>query len=259
MRAPYFAIFCCLLVTELAAQPFAPSRSSTLLDDPSRPPDAEFNFARLAYGSSMGGYSRGRGSGWSVDWPEAEYHLNEGIRRLTRIESSDAGRIVRLTDETLFDFPFLYAVEVSRWFLNDEEAAILREYLERGGFLMTDDFHGSYEWQAFYDQFRKVFPDRPLVEIPETDEIFNVLYSVDKSIQIAGVSPLRSGQTWEGDGYTPHWRGVYDDEGRLMVAVNFNMDLGDAWEHADDPYYPEPMTALAYRFGVNYLIYAMTH
>lgn len=229
------------------------------MDDPSRPPDAEFNFARLAYGTRMSGYSNRRGAGWNTDWPEAEYHLNEGIRRLTRVESSDAGRIIRLTDESLFDFPFLYAVEVSNWTFTDEEAANLREYLERGGFLMTDDFHGTYEWQQFYNEFRKVFPDRPLVEIEETDEIFNVLYSVDKSIQIAGVRAVRSGVTWECPGCTAQWRGVYDDEGRLMVAINFNMDLGDAWEHADDPYYPEPMTALAYRFGVNYLIYAMTH
>ena len=68
-----------------------------------------------------------------------------------------------------------------------------------------------------------------------------------------------SGTTWEDDGYTPHWRGIYDDSERLMVAINFNMDLGDAWEHADTPEYPESMTALAYRFAVNYVIYAMTH
>jgi len=254
-----FIIISCLFAANLVAQPFAPQRSSSLAADPSRPPDAEFNFARLAYGTSMSGYSNRRGSSWNVDWPEAEYHLNEGIRRLTRVESSDAGRIVRLTDEALFDFPFLYAVEVSNWVFTNEEALILREYLERGGFLVTDDFHGSYEWQRFYNEFRKVFPDRPLVEIEETDEIFNVLYSVDKSIQIAGIRSIYSGQTWEGDGYTPQWHGIYDDEGRLMVAINFNMDMGDAWEHADDPRYPEPMTTLAYRFGVNYLIYAMTH
>lgn len=258
MRSIFLIIFC-LVTTNLVAQPFAPQRSSSLMGDPSRPPDAEFNFARLAYGTSMSGYSNRRGSSWNVDWPEAEYHLNEGIRRLTRVESSDAGRIVRLTDESLFDFPFLYAVEVGNWSFTNEEAAILREFLERGGFLMVDDFHGDYQWQSFYSEFRKVFPDRPVVEIEETDEIFNVLYSVDKSIQIAGIRAINSGVTWECNGCGPHWRGVYDEEGRLMVAINFNMDMGDAWEHADSPWYPEPMTALAYRFGVNYLIYAMSH
>ena len=78
-------------------------------------------------------------------------------------------------------------------------------------------------------------------------------------IQIPGIRAWLSGQTYEEDGVTPHWRGIYDDDGRLMVAINFNMDLGDAWEHADDPRYPEPMTTLAYRFAVNYVVYAMTH
>ena len=105
----------------------------------------------------------------------------------------------------------------------------------------------------------KVFPDRPILEVPEDDEVLHVLYDLDQRVQIPGVRMLYTGQTWEDDGYEPHWRGIYDDSGRLMVAINFNMDLGDAWEHADTPEYPEPMTALAYRFAVNYVIYAITH
>ena len=136
----------------------------------------------------------------------------------------------------------------------------LREYLDRGGFLMVDDFHGGYEWAAFVDGMKAVFPDRPIVEIAEDEEVLHVLYDLDQRIQIPGIRTINSGITWEReDGYPPEWRGVYDDEGRLMVAINFNMDLGDAWEHADWPEYPENMTALAYRFGINYVIYAMTH
>jgi hypothetical protein len=89
--------------------------------------------------------------------------------------------------------------------------------------------------------------------------VLHVLYDVDERIQIPGIAALRYGVTYERDGVTPHWRGIYDDAGRLMVAINFNMDLGDAWEHANDPGYPEPMTGLATRFAVNYVIYAMTH
>src|SRR6185503_14930650 len=135
----------------------------------------------------------------------------------------------------------------------------LREYLLRGGFLMTDDFHGSAQWAGFLDSMQRVFPDRPIVEIPENDEVFRVLYELDQRIQIPGIAALNYGVTYEQDGYTPHWRGIYDDHGRLMVAINFNMDLGDAWEHANDPRYPEPFTGLATRFAVNYVIYAMTH
>ena len=96
-------------------------------------------------------------------------------------------------------------------------------------------------------------------EIEQGDEVFHVLYDLDQKIQIPGIAALFRGVTYERDGYVPHWRGIYDDDGRLMVAINFNMDLGDAWEHADDPRYPEPMTTLAYRFAVNYVMYAMTH
>jgi hypothetical protein len=226
--------------------------------------ESEFYFTRLLYssGGSAGYRPRGRGRGWGswdTDWPEAETHLLQGIERLTRVEGAAEGRIVTLDDDTLMNYPWLYAVEVGRWYLSDQEAALLREYLLRGGFLMVDDFHGSLQWQIFHESMVKVFPDRPIVEIPDDDELMHMLYDLDKSIQIPGVQFLRSGRTYEQDGYVPYWRGIYDDDGRLLVAINFNMDLGDAWEHADNPYYPEPMTALAYRFAINYVIYSMTH
>ena len=146
-----------------------------------------------------------------------------------------------------------------RWELSDEEAARLREYLDRGGFMMVDAFHGGEEWAGFVASMQRVFPDRPIVEIPDDDEVKHVLYDLDAHIQIPGIAALRYGVTYEQDGVEPHWRGIYDDAGRLMVAINFNMDLGDAWEHANDAFYPEPMTGLATRFAVNYVIYAMTH
>jgi hypothetical protein len=150
-------------------------------------------------------------------------------------------------------------VEVGGWYLDEQEAERLREYLLRGGFLMVDDFHGTYEWAGFLESMKRVFPDRPIVELQTEDELLHVLYDLDQRIQVPGIQFLRSGRTYERDGYTPHWRAILDDDGRVMVAINFNMDLGDAWEHADTPEYPEKMTALAYRFGINYIIYAMTH
>jgi len=229
-------------------------------ESPADGPEAEFRFTRLQYvdagvGLSFGGW---RGGSWLVDYPEAEIHFREAVERLTRVEFGEPG-MVSLHDDTLFDYPWLYAVEVGQWYLDETEAAQLREYLLRGGFLMVDDFHGTREWQGFVASMSRVFPDRPIVDIEEQDEVLHVLYDVDQFTQIPGVAALRRGRTYESDGYTPYWRGIYDDDGRLMVAINFNMDLGDAWEHADDPSYPEPMTALAYRFAVNYVIYAMTH
>ncbi len=228
------------------------------------PPAAEFQFSRLMYGGDRFGYGWGRGPA-HVDWPDAEYHFMQGLTRLTVVDGAivsrygEGGRMIGLRDDAIYDYPWLYAVEVGQWYLDDFAAARLREYLFRGGFLMVDDFHGSLEWNRFLESMIRVFPDRPIIEISESDEVMHVLYDLDKSTQIPGVAALMRGQTWEYDGYKPHWRGVYDDEGRLMVAINFNMDLGDAWEHADTPGYPEPMTAMAYRFAVNYVIYAMTH
>ena len=124
---------------------------------------------------------------------------------------------------------------------------------------MVDDFHGSQEWAGFMSSMQNVFPDRQFVEIAPDHEVMHVMYDLNNKTQIHGLQTYYSGQTFEKDGITPHWRGIMDDKGRLMVAINFNMDIGDAWEHADTPGYPEPMTALAYRFAVNYVIYSMTH
>lgn len=230
-------------------------------------PTHEYHFARLAYrgeyddlGGDFGGRGRrgGGGNSYLTDWPEAETFFLQGVRRLTRLDAGE-GRIVSLQDPELFDYPVLYAVEVGYWRLSDSDAAILREYLLRGGFLITDDFHGTVEWASFMESMHRVFPDRPVVEIEDHHPVLHTLFDLDERVQIPGIRPVLSGTTYERDGYTPHWRGIFDDRGNLMVVINFNMDLGDAWEHSDWPEYPEHLTALAYRFGVNYLIYAMSH
>jgi hypothetical protein len=223
--------------------------------------DGEFYFTRLMYDDASGGGGwRGRRGAAFTDWPEAETHLLQGLSRLTRLATGAEGVTLDLADDELMTFPWLYAVEVGRWYLSDEDAARLREYLLRGGFLMVDDFWGTYQWAVFVESMQRVFPDRPIVELGDDHELLHVLYDLDQRIQIPGRGYFRSGVTWQGeDSKVPYWRGIFDDDGRLMVAINFNMDMGDAWEHADDPYYPEPMTALAYRFAVNYVIYAMTH
>ena len=223
-------------------------------------PEAEFHFARLVYRNSpysrRGGW-RGRPA-WATDYADAEFHAMQGIARFTRVDSAsvdidgNGGRLIQLADDTVFDYPWLYAVEVGQGHLDEDEAAKLREYLDRGGFLMVDDFWGEDEWSIFVDSMQRVFPGRPIRELGEDHELLHVLYDLDQRTQIPGINGQRRGTV-------PHWRGVFDDDGRLMVAINFNMDMGDAWEHADDPQYPEPMTALAYRFAVNYLIYTMTH
>lgn len=250
----------CLAAGLFAALPFAVpgSAPATLPPAMERP---EFQFVRLAYADNPDfSFNRwGRGGSWLTDAPEAEEHFLQGVKRLTRINTSSESKGMEVMDDELFDYPFLYAVEVGRWYLSDQEAARLREYLLRGGFLMVDDFHGTLQWEGFMESMRRVFPDRLVQEIPDNHETFHVLFDLDQRTQIPGIVALMAGQTWEGDGRIPHWRGIFDDNGRLMVAINFNMDIGDAWELADSPAYPQPLTALAYRFGINYVLYTMTH
>lgn len=224
--------------------------------------NAEFHFIRLEYVNhrwARGGFGR---PWWRQDWPAAETHFAQGLRRLTGIDIGE-GRHLPLTDDRVFDYPWVYATQVGYWQLSDDETERLREYLLRGGFLVVDDFYGPQQWSVFRESMKRVFPERSIVEIDEESAVLHVLYDLDQRTQIPGLRHLRRGPGGEivvqPQETGPRWRGIHDDEGRLLVAVNFNMDIGDAWEHADMPEYPEPMTALAYRFGINYIIYAMTH
>lgn len=216
--------------------------------------------ARLIYRDSP---SARRGYGmWAIDYPAAEYHIIQGIRRLTRVNTADDSIHLSLMDDRIFDFPWLFAQQVGTWYLSDGEASRLREYLDRGGFLVADDFHGSHDWVIFFESIRRVFPDRPIINMTEGEPILHIFYDLDQRTQIPGRRHLYrtvSGEIVAQMQGPASWKGIYDDDGRLVVAINYNMDMGDAWEHADDPVYPEPMTALAYKFGINYIIYAMTH
>ena len=237
------------------------------------PASAEFHFVRVEY-TDLPQYHRrwgfasrdGNGEGWwLVDWPDAEDHFSAGVRRLTRIDTGEPHHM-RLTDSRLFDHPWIYATQTGWWGLTDAEVAQLREYLLRGGLLVVDDFWGPEQWETFRRTMDRVLPGRPIADIAETDSVMHVLYDIqekDRSF-IPGTRHLRmgpGGQTivQQPEGTAPAWRAMYDDRNRMVVAINFNTDVGDAWEYADAPEYPEHMTTLAYRYGINYLIYAMTH
>ena len=215
----------------------------------------EVHDARMIY-TDGGGRRRFGGGWWQQDWPRAEMHLLQAVPRLTRVSVGDPV-VVRLTDENLFDLPWLYATQVGYWELSDEECAHLREYLLRGGFLMADDYWNEDERAVFEATMARVFPDRPIVPIAGQDSVLHVVFSIDRFTQIPGLRHVEWGNLASLP--PPQWRGIYDDAGRLMVAMNYNQDVGDSWEEADTPDYPEPMTALGYKFAINYIVYAMTH
>ncbi len=236
------------------------------------PPDyhekTEWVYARLMYPNMDGVNGRRRfyyrdwregGTSWTTDYPRSDRHFSQALRRLTRIHVRSVEQPINLDDGDEFDWPWLYAVEVGHWNLTDAQAKALREYLDRGGFFMCDDFHGTEEWAVFVNSMQKVYPDRPIVDIPNEDAIFHTVYDLDDKYQVPGAQWIRSGRTYEFDGYDPHWRGIYDANGRLVVAICHDMDLGDSWEHADNPRYPQKFSAMGIRIGVNYVTYAMTH
>ena len=231
------------------------------------PPDAyekgEFAFARLRYRQYQGGFGGGRGfrrrSSWGTDSNRADRLFEVATRRLTRIHSRSVEEIIDVDEGPMMDYPWMYAVEVGHWSMTPPQAKRIREYLDRGGFLMVDDFHGTNEWAIFMEGLHQIFPDRQVVDLPNDDPIFHIISDLSNRYQVPGAQFLRSGNTYEYDGYHDRWAGVYDDKGRIQVAICHNMDLGDAWQYADDPRYPEKYAALALRIGVNYLTYAMTH
>jgi len=227
----------------------------------------EWTRARLRY---PGVFASWRGDlSWTTDYPRSDRHLLQGVRRLTRIDTRSVEQVVALDgSDDVYNWPMMYAVEVGHWALPDDQAAQLREFLLRGGFLMVDDFHGDQpyhgvmsEWQVFAAGITKVFPDRPIEDLENSDPIFHTIYDLEKRFQVPGWGAARRGITYEAGetGKTPHWRAIFDDKRRVMVAICHNMDLGDAWEWSDDPRYPEKLASLAYRIAMNYFMYDLTH
>src|SRR5262249_15533339 len=145
------------------------------------------------------------------------------------------------------------------WRLTDEQARKLRDFVQRGGFLVCDDIWGDSEWYNFMETMSRVFPERMPEEIADDDPVFHSVYDLEHRYQISGHWSLRSGVPYLNGGVVPHWRGMWDDKRRLATSIWINNDTGDSWEWADAPEYPERYSALGIRIMVNHVIYAMTH
>src|ERR1700689_2139339 len=213
----------------------------------------EWAFARLMYPPGPNDGYRGRFDGdwrqglslWTQDYPRADRHFSEAVRRLTRLHVRSVEQPVNLDDgDEVFNWPWLYAVQAGEWNLTDAPAAKLRDYLLRGGFFMADDFWGPDQWAVFEQSMKRVFPDRPAVDLDNTEAIFHTIYDLDDRYQVASMGSVNAGRTFKCSPCEARWRGIYDDKGRLMVAMTFNSDVGDSWEWADSPEYPEKFGSL---------------
>lgn len=227
---------------------------------------SEFVVGRLMFPQARTGYALGVGGGnwlrggtaWTVDYPEGDRTFARLLARLTMIDVRAVEQPVNLDDGIdAFYWPFLISGLVGAWELTDEQAAKLREYLLRGGFLLCDSFYGTYEWAGFVEGLVRVFPDRPIVELPDSHPIFHSVYDLTDRPQVPTWQHLPLG--YRDDGDTPYWRAILDDHDRVMVMISFNNDIADGWQRADEPRYPHEAANLAIRLGVNFAVYAMSH
>jgi len=230
---------------------------------------AEFVVGRLMFpqvrsgnvlGAGGGDWQRG-GTAWAVDYPEGDRTFAELLGRLARINVRAVEQPVNLEDgDDVFFWPFMISGLVGAWDLSDGQAGKLRDYLLRGGFLLCDSFFGTSEWRVFEASMQRVFPDRPIVELPVDHPIFHIVYDLTERPQIPNWQHLRQGAGgYRNGGSEPQWRAILDDDDRVMVMIAFNNDIADGWQRADEPDYPQMESTLAIQLGVNFAVYAMTH
>jgi hypothetical protein len=230
--------------------------------------DGAFQFCRVAFRGNRGG----DGGGWGVDYPRADINVSIRLSELTKTNVSFSGPeepnhvVVRLTDETLFQCPMVMMTEVGAAYLDDPEAEALRAYVLKGGFVWADDFWGEYAWQAWIDQLSKALPpaEFPVRDLEKDHPLFRTLFDIGGVPQIASI-----GHWWQSGGGTsergaesavPHARGIFDKQGNLMVLMTHNTDIGDSWEEeASNPQYFYEFSTKGYAFGINTIVYAMTH
>ena len=219
-----------------------------------------FTFVRIRYSS----YGRRGGEAWRTDHPHSDYNFSFRLQQLTALKVNPEPVILEITDPELFNYPWIYMIEPGSLVFSDEEVAALRRYLLAGGFMMVDDFWGDREYQNFYEEIKRVFPEREPEEIPIEHPIFSCVFPLKTKPQVPSIHAwLRSGQSFErwGDGDTPYYKGIFDDKGRLMVIVCHNTDLGDGWEREGESaeYFRQFSEKQAYPMGINIVFYAMTH
>jgi hypothetical protein len=273
VRALFVAIglvvgVCAILAAQVAAQtPLVVSPSGVpngiygrysdidQIDQDTSPTD-RFVFARLLYNGQIPGYIKN----WFTDWPEGDEHLITGLDRLSNLRLEEDARVVPVNDPALFEYPFVYTSEPGQMVLSNTDALIMREYLRRGGFWFLDDFWGSFEWAHFLTEIEKVLPGAEIRDIPMDHPLFHTFYDITEIVQVPSLNYVYNGGiVIEQDGVKAYCKGIWDDKGRLMVVINHNTDLGDAYEHADDPRYPHEFSGFAYRIATNIIIYALTH
>ena len=232
----------------------ATARSDGRTDEAASMYDGRFTFLRLRWTSDFGGLRRGGfGAAWNHDYPRAERHLGLILRELTAVDlRPDNSLVLTLDDPELFKYPIAFMWEPGFWNLSDREAASFRAYLLKGGLAVFEDFDGPAQWQHFEAQMRRVLPDGRFVRLGNDHQIFNAFFKVNDIDAI--VHPMY--------GIRPSYHGIFEENDpskRLMVVANFDNDVPEYWEWSGEGIYPFDASNEAYKLGVNYVIYGLTH
>jgi len=220
------------------------------------PAGDEFTFIRVQFNSMAQDWGNGA---WAHDYPEAEINFLRGVTRLSGIHIQPEPAVLRLDDDRIFEFPVLYLVEIGMGGgpnFTEKEVENLREYVLRGGFLLIDDFKGTPGWRVFREAFERIFPDNRWIKLDPNHDVFHIFYDIDGAQRIPGIYFLYGAPS---DHMNPENWAILDNKGRIMILINWNSDMGDGWEHTYNPEYPTKFANLAYRLGINYLVYALTH
>jgi hypothetical protein len=230
------------------------------IDRPEPNPHQNFYFTRGAYREGMS--FRGGGS-WAVDFPKADRQFLYVMERTLGWDIFPCENPIDLADPNLRRFPFLYMLEVGDMALSPLEIENFRNYLLAGGFAHIDDFWDVDEWTNFEREIRTVLPEFDIVDIPLDHMIFKIIYPIDQVLQVPSINNGQSGNpAYYGEcrGDCPATvKGIFNDEGRLMVVMTHNSDMGDAWEWAEQPTYPYDRSNYAFSFAFNIIAYAMVY
>jgi len=218
------------------------------------PYDGRFVFVRLRYNSGFGGGfgRRSREAPWAHDYPTADVHMMKILNELTLLRPRvDGSNVLSLEDPELCNYPIAYMSEPGFWTMDDNEAKGFRNYLVKGGFVIFDDFRGYGHWDNLEQQMRRVLPEGQFIQIDATHPIFHSFFEIDTLDLLTSYG-----------GETPTYFGIFegnDPKKRLMAIANYNNDLGEYWEFSDTGRDPVDLSNEAYKFGVNYFIYGLTH
>jgi hypothetical protein len=254
----------------MAQQAPPPTIDRTMFDDP-RGPHLDWTRGEVARTAGKwpfywtraiySGWGRrgffGGGGTWAVDFPKSDQQFMIVLKRLVRLNGYDWENPVSLADPDLRKFPLIYMLEVGGMDMTEAEVEGLRGFMDAGGFVIVDDFWGAREWDVFEYNMRRVYPDRPIVDIGLDHPVYTAYYTIDHVEQVPAIG--NTYQRTECYGCFPEVKGMYDEDGQLMMMINFNTDLGDAWEWAESPQYPLELSTYAYEMGANMIVYAMSH